>query len=711
MFSHLIKGNSKRLRRENRIYFSTLIIAIIAFYIILSLGEQNVVKFLRTMETDAIERFLAIISALYLVSLVIMFFLTYFANKHQLDNRKKEFGIYLMMGMKRRRLFSMILLENLRNGLIALIIGIPISILITEMISLASSKLVGMGIVGYSFSISLSGLMFTIIGFIIIQLLALIILSFKIIEMEPYVLINGKKEENQKISSRKSRGLNFIIGIIFLGIAYILGMNFYNPESGSLGGVIISYISILGVFFFGILGVFLFFKGFGGFMGNYIRRKSMNSSGLYIFTGRQLQENVLKEYVSMAISSLLVLISILCFIYGISVISGRETEPKRVVDFTFEVLEEESKSKQEELENIMNAKGIKPYIKDYYPMKISNISFSLLVDGAEQEDFIGEYEHSIDWSNPLELLKKEEDSVAKENLLESLKNNYVDHGISLESYNGLLKSIGQDEILLKEDEIAIFVGPVGINSKEIWENILKDSPTIKIDNREYRLKPKLFTDNVVADRKINLITALILPDKLYNELVHNPDHVPYWNMNIRDEIIEEKGLMQAVMEVDNILKDHNLEYESFLSSIGRSLFFTVAGSYTSLYLGILFLIVANTVLAIKFLMQQENTINRYKIVSYLGASRDILKKSARKQIWVYFLMVIGLAIVNSVFGTITLFGDFFMDSKEMNMDKVIIMAIVTGILFIILEFCYIVIIQRKSDKEVEKAVDNFGRQA
>ena len=61
MFFELIARNSKRSRKENGLFFTTLLVSIVAFYIILSLSRQDVMLFLQKMESDAVNRLLAMI--------------------------------------------------------------------------------------------------------------------------------------------------------------------------------------------------------------------------------------------------------------------------------------------------------------------------------------------------------------------------------------------------------------------------------------------------------------------------------------------------------------------------------------------------------------------------------------------------------------------------------------------------------------------------
>ena len=184
MFFDLVSKNSKRDRKENGLLFSTLVISIVAFYLILSLSHQDVMIFLKRMESDAVNKLMMMIPLFYGMTLFILFFLVYFASRYQIESRSHEFGVYLMMGMRRYRLFMLLLFEDVRNTFFALITGIPIGIALAEIISLVTVKMVGIGIVDHSFSISLEAIIFTIIGFVIIKFMAFAILSGKVIHRQ-----------------------------------------------------------------------------------------------------------------------------------------------------------------------------------------------------------------------------------------------------------------------------------------------------------------------------------------------------------------------------------------------------------------------------------------------------------------------------------------------------------------------------------------------
>ena len=122
MFFSQIRRNAARNRKSNGLFFASLVIAVIAFYTLLSLGEQDVMRFLKTIESEAVRKLMLLIPLVYAVSLFFVFFLVYFSYHYQLNERKKELGLYLMLGMKRSRMFAMLIGETLLNSLISLAI-------------------------------------------------------------------------------------------------------------------------------------------------------------------------------------------------------------------------------------------------------------------------------------------------------------------------------------------------------------------------------------------------------------------------------------------------------------------------------------------------------------------------------------------------------------------------------------------------------------
>ena len=198
MFFKLVFRNSIRSHKENALFMGSLILSIIAFYVVLSLSSQDVMRYLQTLESDAIKKLFAMIVVLYGFTLFIIFALIYFASKYQIERRSHEFGVYIMMGMKRSKLFFMLLLEDFSSSLIALLVGLPVSVLITEVISLLTVKMVGIGCMGHQTTFSLHAVLLTAAGFAAVKLASVLILSFLLLRKEVGTLLSDAPDSVRK---------------------------------------------------------------------------------------------------------------------------------------------------------------------------------------------------------------------------------------------------------------------------------------------------------------------------------------------------------------------------------------------------------------------------------------------------------------------------------------------------------------------------------
>ena len=157
--------------------------------------------------------------------------------------------------------------------------------------------------------------------------------------------------------------------------------------------------------------------------------------------------------------------------------------------------------------------------------------------------------------------------------------------------------------------------------------------------------------------------------------------------------------MQAIMEINSSLDLMPIHYESYLQNMGRQLFYTVAASYLTIYLAIIFLVVANTAIGVQFLMGQRKTHKRYHTLVHLGATYQTLCKSARKQVNWYFGLPIAIALINSIFGVMTLFAALLPSSDlKANLGLQLLIAGVAIFVLAIIEYIYMTLVKKSSDR-------------
>ncbi|MGW8113909.1 FtsX-like permease family protein [Caproicibacterium sp. NSD3] len=664
MFFKQIRRNAAKNRKGNGLFFRSLIIAIVAFYTLLSLDKQDVMRFLSTIESDAVHKLMMLIPFVYVISLFFVFFLVYFACKYQIDSRRREFGMYLMLGMKRSRLFFLLLCETLWSSLISLLIGLPVALFLTEGISLITAKLIGLGILGHSISFSGDAILWTVCGFVMVQLLSMLIICIPLGKAEPAKLLSSDASEKQAPMSKRKSGTFFILGILFLLIAYYFAI--FQLSSMDLSALM---ISVLILFMCGILGTFFLYRGLGGFIGKQISRKSQNATGLATFTGRQVQENVLFEHKSLAVSSLLLLIALSCISYGIAMGIGRTTE-SRSTDFS--IMGTES-----DISAVLENPKINEMIKTSYPVYLSMTKTKF------------ETNHIID------ALKK----IPKaDNLVQNFHLEYI---LSETSYNHMMSAMGKEPIDLSENKVALYstMGSGEGNLYDLLNEALKSKVTIGINGEEYSLLPQLYHDNIVANRSITLYTALIVPDELYQKLAEDTQSFCQ-NIHLKKSLTDELGLMQAIQKMDSCLAGTGLQYDSYLGGIGRNLFYTVAASYLTIYLGILFLLISNTLVGLKYLIQQRKNKHRYITLLILGADTEDLCRSAKKQIQMFFTLMLSVAVCNSIVAIFVMFTNLTRLPTGTSIVTVATLAAIALIVFIMTEIIYISIVKRTACREI-----------
>lgn len=672
MFSELVKRNSRRSRRENGLFFASLLIAIIAFYIILSLSHQDVIVFLKTMESDAVNRLLTLVPVLYGLTLFILFFLVYYANRFQLARRRHEFGVYLMLGMQRRKLFGMLLAEDLRSSLIALAIGLPAAVLISELISLVTARLVGLGIVGHQFTLSLSAIGWTAVGFLAIKLLASLILSGKIVRQEIGALLTETPEGTKKQRPAAVYAAALVLGTALLAGAYTFAILGY-AWSG------LRYMA--GTLALGVAGTLLLFYGLRVIIDRLARRGD-RAGKLRVFNFRQIEETVIHRSGTLAISSLLILAALCCFGAGVATARSSRAET-HTLDYTFR----SDGQSLDDLRRTLAAGGLDSAFSDIFEMRIGRVRTST------------DYQNTVKFpalQRTIDAMPVSDEQQQLQYLLEAVS---YPHLIALSSYNRLLTNAGLPELTLAPDEAAVYCDSE-VSSAEntaLLDRLITDGAAVTIAGAPFTLTGQVQSVSVVTDRSITISFALIVPDAAFDHYTQG-DYDVYLNAVLAPSVTEGKSLMRAIADMNAQLDPLGLEYESYLQNLGRELFYIVAASYLTIYLAIIFLVVANTVIGVQFLMGQQKAARRYRTLVRLGAEHDTLCRAAKTQINWYFGLPVGVAAVSSVFGVRALFTGMLTAQAQRGMTDLMITAGAMILLLCVVEWIYMAAVKRSSSK-------------
>lgn len=679
MFFNLMIRNSKRNRKENGLFFSSLIVSIVAFYIILSLSHQDVMVFLAQMESDAVNKLMGMIPVFYGFALFILFFLIYYASKFQLERRKHEFGVYLMLGMRRRRLFAMLLAEDFRNSVISLIIGLPSALLLSELISLITARLVGIGIISHKLSFSLSAVLWTSIGFLFIKFTAFLILSGKISRQEIGSLLVEKPDGTKKEMPAFIYAASILIGISCLAIAYV----------GAIQGEAWSGIwQMARTIALGIFGTFSLFWGIRFLIGVVVKSGKQDRP-LHVFNFRQIQENVIHRSGTLAICSMLILAALCCFGAGVAISRFYGESEQHALDYTFE-----------DHENENDSAAIRQILEDHQLVSRFSHLFDMKTGYIRTTE---DTEHAFQMEPLLAALYDMPPSQDRHVLLYNLKHTTYPHIISLSCYNQLLRAANMPELILGPEEAAIYMDHefAAYERKKLLDRILQTRPEAQLDGKTIHLTGTVQTASLVTDRFITLSFALILPDEMFEYYTQGEYNV-YLNGILAKDETEDTSLLSAISEMNQKLNKAGLTYESYLQNMGRQLFYMVAASYITMYLAVIFLIISNTIIGVQFLMSQQKSTRRYRTLIRLGATYTTLCNSARKQIHWYFGLPTVIAAFSSLFGVRSLLTGILSSRAKSSLTEMMIISVAIILALCVIEYIYITAVKRSSDRYLLK---------
>lgn len=675
MFYKLISRSNKRNRKENGLFFSTLLISIVAFYIILALPRQDVMLFLKKMESDAVDKLMTIIPVFYAMTLFILFFLIYYASKFQLERRRHEFGVCLMMGMRRTRLFFMLLAEDLGNSILSLAIGLPVAVLLSELVSLVTAKLVGIGIIGHQVSFSPQAVLWTAAGFLLVKCTAFLLLSGRISRQEIGSLLAETPEGVKRQLPTPCYAFASLAGILCLCAAYTM----------AIGGMAWSNIQEMGLtLILGLSGTFSLFWGLRFLIGLAVRL-GKHDRKLHVFNFRQIQETVIRRSGTLAICSLLILASLCCFGTGVAISRFYGSSGHHVLDYTFDC--DENAMDADVILDVLKSYGLDTSFADLFGIRVGHIRTTDDVNAAFQMvpvmDFLEELPPSTD----------------RDILLNNLQYTTYPYLISLSGYNRLLAAAGLSELELGVGEASVYMDSefTAGGRIRILDNILSARPEVLLDGDSLRLTGEIQTTDLVTDRSITLSFALILPDEVFEHYTKG-DYSTYLNGILDKSMIGQTSLMSAISEMNGELDQTGLSYESYLQNMGRQLFYMVAASYITIYLAVIFLIIANTVIGLQFLIGQQKSGRRYRTLIRLGAAYGTLCRSAKKQINWYFGIPIAAAAASSLFGVRALFSGILSSRAKGNLHEMMFVSAAMIFALCVIEYAYMAAVKRSSDR-------------
>ncbi|NOW05518.1 putative ABC transport system permease protein [Clostridium beijerinckii] len=642
MYFKLAFGNIKKSYRDYTIYFLTLILAVCIFYSFNSIDSQKALFDIKSSNANYIEKLTVTMSYFSMFVSVILGSLILYANNFLIKKRKKELGIYMTLGMGKRKISKILVTETSMVGAISLVAGLILGIAASQVLSTLILKLFDVSMDEYRFTVSINAIEKTILYFGIMFLLVVI---FNVFVVSKYKIIDllaaDRKNEKMRFKNPYIYLVAFLLSIVSLAAVYKfllkIGIDTWNPMFKP--ALIISVISTV-LFFFSLSGVILYFLN---------KNKKVYFKGVNIFVIKQVNSKFNTHFLSMSVICLMLFTTILVLSTGIGLKKNYEAGLEKITPFDASVV-------------------IYPHGEDISLDEVFNkIDFKI----SKNEKYIT-YDEYISSVEPKDLLKTEDEAFK----------GYTASFVKISDYNKILKLKGEKEVNLNSDEVLILS-----NYNKLADPInekLKHSNKVNIEGKEYLAK------NHKALQE-NLETSIMAEN--------------YCTIVINDELMPDSKVYKSVLDVmytDENREKNNEKYQEIYNNslIGGKyesmdvphmdayskddIYSREKGSSTSelflgLYLGMIFLISSMAVLALQQLSEASDSIERYKALKRIGANKKMINKTIFLQTLIYFSLPVILALVHSIIGVLVVNKEI----SNFNQIDIRFSALMTALIFVV----------------------------
>ena len=194
--------NMKKSFKDYAIYFLTLVLGVAIFYMFNSLDSQEAMLQVSSSTRELVQLLVRLLSMVSVFVAVVLGLLIVYANNFLISRRKKEFGIYMTLGMGRRQISKIILLETIFVGIISLAVGLIIGVFGSQFMSILVAKLFDADMSQFQFVFSQEACIKTCIYFAVMYIAVIIFNTISISRYKLIDLINATKK-NEKIKIKK----------------------------------------------------------------------------------------------------------------------------------------------------------------------------------------------------------------------------------------------------------------------------------------------------------------------------------------------------------------------------------------------------------------------------------------------------------------------------------------------------------------------------
>ncbi len=642
-------ANIRKSFQDYSIYYLTIIFSAALFYAFNSLGVQT--EGLDLPSQNALE---AISNVMYYVTIFLSFifgFLLVYANNYLIRRRKKELGIYQLLGMKKTQIAHILTLEIFLSSLVSMAIGILLGVFLSHFLFFVTASLMQTKINNFHFMFSLNAMLFTMGCFALMFVVVLVFTLFSVTRVKLIDLFQAhRKNEDVKLRNPYIAGIIFIVAVgIIAWACHRLSVHQYNEflRMAVLGAPkefgITTLLLVVGtvLLFYSFAAAYLIFSK---------ARKKSYYNDLNMFSVRQISSHFTNATASMVVLSLLLFFTLSTLTSSLGFNGYFRWMEKNVHPYDAYFASSPHMVREGEFDVYApGGKSLKDYLDERGLGDVDTVKDVLSVQVFYPES-IG---LTIDNLRLVDLLEKEGHTAQK--LKSDL--NISDEGFEEFRYQPL--NVVPYSTYVKACKFA-HVEPVAIDDNQylLASNIYTDlfdfaaKSKLPITVKGHKLVP-------AADSSFKAVEASLLSTEFYSNINEGVLIVPDAYVDAKSKIRAQSVMItfkdgvdkdQAAVALSQLpVTDENGSDEDIawtqslvflnVADYARSLFSSkLIIIYISFYLGFVMTMTVATILSIQQLSSALDSRGSYDILRRIGVSESLCKKSLLRQVLFYYLM-------------------------------------------------------------------------
>lgn len=675
MLCKLAWGNVRRAGRDYLVYLLTLTLGVTVFYAfntvsmqvdIAGIDEEGLAQVMGSMLGD-LTYFLA----------GVMAFLMVYANNFIMKRRKKEFGLYQVLGMGRGRVATIMALETVIVSVVAFVAGIVLGVGLSQLMTFFTASLFKTQIANFHFFFSVHAFNLTLACTLVMFVLTLL-LNLRAVRRTKLIELMGAERRNESIKTRNPwiAIAIFAVGVVLVGVAYYRLLRDGFPltatdsklqEAMNQFGITTAMVTV---------GTFALFWGLSGMLIKLLQSlRGVYWRGLNMFTVRQLAAKVNTVCFSMGVIAMLLFLAITSVTCGMSIanVMNENLERYNPVDvsqtyvyYTPDTLDyyKEYVNPSDEADRMVPADTT----VDLYPAWHGRDSSADNNDETGKKvdiaDVAGEHvqidsylSYPFGSSNP-SVTPSEMCKIMGEKLPKVFEgSNADDMGLFVtpaSQYNKLRQMMGEEPVSIGRDQY-VLTCDMGGELGDLYTKYMAGGHTLTLGGHE--LKPA--TDKSDKDTAAIANSGLgsnpgtvVVADELLSQLNLQP-YASNLLVNYKRgmDVAEADELIKYTM-LDNLLVDGK-EPGSWGVFMTRSELYTQAAqmngmiSYLAIYIGFVLVVACAAILSIQQLSNVADGSRSYRVLAQIGCDDRQIRHSVMAQQAVFFLFPLAVGLAHS----------------------------------------------------------------